>query len=243
MTLPLEPIRRAVHRQIVDDIERRIVEGEWPPGTRTPAEIELAERYGCSRMTVNKAMTALASAGLVERRRKTGTVVAWPATRVAALEIRDPQSEIEATGRRYEYRFLDRWVLSNPPRSLIWTDLPSDARVLRLGALHLAGGQPFCFEDRLVSLMAAPAAETTDFSATPPSRWLLQAVPWTDAEHRISATAVDGAIAQILDLPTGAPALVVDRQTWNAGSPVTRVRLVYPASSHALVARFSPRSS
>jgi GntR family histidine utilization transcriptional repressor len=235
--------RTSVHRQIVEDIERHIVAGDWPPGTRIPSEIDLAERYGCSRMTVNKAMTSLASAGLVERRRKTGTVVAWPAARIAALEIRDPQREIEATGREYSYRFVDRSVLDAPPRSLPWPDLPDATGALRVRALHLAADRPFCFEDRLISIATVPAATAVDFAATPPSRWLLQAVPWTDAEHRISAAAADSALAAALDLPGGAPILVIDRQTWNAGSPVTRVRLAYPASSHALIARFSPRTS
>ena len=241
-TTPDQP-RPSVHRRIVADIERCIVEGAWPPGTRIPSEIELAGRYRCSRMTVNKTMTSLARTGLVERRRKTGTVVAWPAARIAAREIRDPQSEIEATARNYSYEMVDRSVLITPPRSLEWPDLPDSTGVLRLRALHIAGDRPFCFEDRLISLTTVPTAATVDFTATPPARWLLQAVPWTDAEHRISAAAADGDLATALDLRGGAPVLVIDRQTWNAGIPATGVRLVYPAASHTLVARFSPRTS
>ena len=49
-----------LHQKILGDIEGHIVSGEWPPGFRLPFEVNLAEQYGCSRMTVNKVMTQLA---------------------------------------------------------------------------------------------------------------------------------------------------------------------------------------
>jgi GntR family histidine utilization transcriptional repressor len=57
-----------LHQRILSDIEGRIVSGEWPPGHRIPFEIDLTKEYDCSRMTVNKALTQLAKAGLKEVR-------------------------------------------------------------------------------------------------------------------------------------------------------------------------------
>ena len=59
-----------LYKQIRLDIERRILTGEWPPGHRIPFEHELMTRYGCSRMTVSKALSELAQADLIERRRR-----------------------------------------------------------------------------------------------------------------------------------------------------------------------------
>ncbi len=59
-----------LYKQIRLDIERRILTGEWPPGHRIPFEHELMARYRCSRMTVSKALSELAQADLIERRRK-----------------------------------------------------------------------------------------------------------------------------------------------------------------------------
>jgi GntR family histidine utilization transcriptional repressor len=64
-----------LHQSILSEIEGRIVSGEWPPGHRIPFEVDLAQQYGCSRMTVNKVMTQLAKAGLIERRKKSGSFV------------------------------------------------------------------------------------------------------------------------------------------------------------------------
>jgi cytochrome c-type biogenesis protein CcmF len=58
----------SLHQRIRADIQERILSGAWPPGHRVPAEHELMAEYGCSRMTVNKALSALAAAGLIDRR-------------------------------------------------------------------------------------------------------------------------------------------------------------------------------
>lgn len=59
--------------RIRGDIERRILSGEWPPGHRILYEHELMAEYGCARMTVNRVLSSLAEAGLIERRRRAGS--------------------------------------------------------------------------------------------------------------------------------------------------------------------------
>jgi DNA-binding GntR family transcriptional regulator len=66
----------AMHAKIRGDLERAIRSGELPPGASVPTERELAERYGVSRATVQRAVTDMAQAGLVIRRRRAGTMVA-----------------------------------------------------------------------------------------------------------------------------------------------------------------------
>ena len=60
----------ALYQRIRNDLEARIMSGAWPPGHRVPFEHELMETYSCSRMTVNKVLSALADTGLVVRRGK-----------------------------------------------------------------------------------------------------------------------------------------------------------------------------
>src|SRR6202007_1203674 len=56
----------ALYQRIRSDIEGRIVSGEWPPGHRLPFEHELMDTYSCARMTVNKVISGLWGAGVVE---------------------------------------------------------------------------------------------------------------------------------------------------------------------------------
>ena len=90
-----------LYKQIRLDIERRILTGEWPPGYRIPFEHQLMTRYDCSRMTVSKALSELAQADLIERRRRAGTFVRRPKFLSAVLQIADIRAEITALGRSY----------------------------------------------------------------------------------------------------------------------------------------------
>ena len=89
-------------------IEAPIRAGEWPPGTRIPFEHELVSRFGCSRMTVNKVLTQLAQAGLLERKRKAGSFVTRPHTSSAVLEIPDLRQVVLGMGQEYASQLLSR---------------------------------------------------------------------------------------------------------------------------------------
>jgi GntR family histidine utilization transcriptional repressor len=73
-----------------------------------PSELELMAQFGCSRMTVNKAMSALAKEGLVVRRRRAGSFVARPRVHSTVLDIPDIQAQIGARGEAYRFDLLDR---------------------------------------------------------------------------------------------------------------------------------------
>ncbi|MDX1606879.1 MAG: GntR family transcriptional regulator [Candidatus Competibacterales bacterium] len=67
---------RPLYAQIRDLLRRRLVGGEWSPGTLLPSEIALAEEYGVSQGTLRKALDELAAERLVSRQQGRGTVVA-----------------------------------------------------------------------------------------------------------------------------------------------------------------------
>ena len=224
-----------LHRRIAGDIERRIASGEWRPGFRIPTEAELTAEYGCARMTVSRAMSDLSARGLVVRRRRAGTVVAHPPVHSSALvAIPDIQSDVEGRGLAYSHRLLGRIVRPARPEEGL------GERVIELETLHLADDLPFVFERRLISLSAAPEAEAADFTAQPPGGWLLAHMPWTEAEHRISAVGADRETAAGLGLADGAPCLRLERRTWRDGQGVTWASQIFPGAAYDLVARFSP---
>jgi GntR family transcriptional regulator, histidine utilization repressor len=235
------PAPGALHQRIRSDIEAKILSGEWGPGHRIPFEHELTEQYGCSRMTVSKAITTLAEAGLIERRRRAGSFVARPRVHSAVLDIPDLKSEIEGRGEAYGFQLLscDR----RPAQGADEAELAGGRALLALRGLHFAAGRPFALEDRLISLRAAPEAARIDFAQVSPGAWLLEHIPWTEAENRISALAADAETARLLALPPKAACLAVERRTWRAGLGVTRVLQVFPGGVYDLVAHFGPSRS
>ena len=226
--------------QIRRALTQRIVGGAWGPGTRIPAELDLSRHFNTSRMTVNKAIQSLASDGILQRRRKIGTVVAQRAQERPVFEIWDTAEMITRAGGAYGYRLLDRTQVTDDPGKRGLLKVGGETRLLWIRCLHLSGDTPFQLEERLVNADAAPGIDTQPLQTSPPGPWLLAHVPWTQAEHTISACEAGPAESVALGLPEGAACLVVERRTWNGDIPVTLARLWHPGASHRLKGRFEP---
>lgn len=230
----------ALHERIRTDVEAKILSGSWPAGYRIPFEHELMRQYNCSRMTVNKALGTLVGTGLLVRRRRAGSFVAQPRIESAVLAIPDLRVEIERRGYPYAYELLKRTTRPLARSDPLATLLAGTRRVLLLECRHFASERVFALERRAISLTTVPDAAHVDFAAVSPGTWLLGHVPWTEAEHRITAMHADAATARRLGIKSGSACLSVERRTWRGGDGITHVQQVFPAHLFDLVARFRP---
>jgi GntR family transcriptional regulator, histidine utilization repressor len=229
-----------IWQQIRRVLARPILSGEWPPGTRIPAELTLTKQFRTSRMTVGKAIQSLAKEGFVERKRKTGTVVADRAQERPTFEIWDVADLVAQAGGKYSYKLLECMKLKQDPDRRELLGVSRRTPTLWMLCLHLSDGKPFQLEERLINIEAAPGITCRPLETIGPSLWLLGNVPWTDAEHKISAREAPADIARHLGSKVGAACLVVDRRTWNLGTPVTYARLWHNGTGHSLVGHFEP---
>ena len=67
---------RPLHEEVAQRIQAEIIRSNLAPGEKLGTELELAARYGVSRSTIRQALTALESAGLIDRLHGRGTFVA-----------------------------------------------------------------------------------------------------------------------------------------------------------------------
>lgn len=67
--------RRTFQEEIFDELGQEICSGRFNPGDTLPAEPILCERFRVSRIVVREAIKSLAAKGVLEVRRKTGTVI------------------------------------------------------------------------------------------------------------------------------------------------------------------------
>lgn len=54
-----------IWQQVADDVEADITSGRLAPGSKLPAEVELASQYGVARVTVRRAVQELRDRGLL----------------------------------------------------------------------------------------------------------------------------------------------------------------------------------
>jgi GntR family histidine utilization transcriptional repressor len=250
--------------RIRGDIQQRIVSGALAPGTRIPFEQELANQYGCARMTVNKALVGLAEDGLIVRRRKAGSFVATPAAERSVMAIQDFSTEATRAGLPYRHEITTRRLERLSPQAAREAGLPCGPQVLHVCCRHIVGARPVAYEDRVISLTAVPDAADEMFCDVAPGTWLLRRVPWSQAEHTLRARRADAELVRLLSVELGEACLVLRRRTWREGAPglpregapglaregapglpregapVTSVEITYAGERETLVGRFAP---
>jgi GntR family histidine utilization transcriptional repressor len=231
-----------LHERIRSNIEAKILKGELVPGDRLPIEAELMQEYGCSRMTVNKALSALTLIGLIERRKRAGTFVARPRLHAMVLDVPDLAQEVARRGQSYGYRLLARTIRAPVKDRADEMTLAGRGKLIEVESLHLANGTPLALEQRLVSVTAVPTIIDADLEVEASGTWLLRHVPWTEAETRISAMGADGKISELLKIGNGDACLVIERRTWRGDEQITSVRQTFVADAYDLVARFGSGS-
>src|SRR5579871_1858553 len=64
-----------LHEHVIEEIGKGIISGEFVQGESLPAEEELCRMLGVSRTALREALRVLASKGLLEPKRKVGTLV------------------------------------------------------------------------------------------------------------------------------------------------------------------------
>jgi len=224
-------------QKIHDDILNKIKTRHWMPGETIPGEEALAVNYGCSRMTVNRAIRELAAKGIVERRRKAGTRVMSQPDRSAKISISVVRKEVESRGAKYRYVLLEHEVLVPNDGVRAKLAIKQNEKALHIRCLHFADEVPFQYEDRWINLQRVPKAENQNFDKINPNEWLIEEEPFLEAEHIFSAQLADDQLAELLNIKVGSPLFVVERRTWQDDDTITFVKLCHPGDSYKLVSR------
>lgn len=63
------------YRQVLEELKDAITSGKYGPGDRLPSENDLVQRFGTSRVTVNRALRELQLGGVIDRRAGSGSYV------------------------------------------------------------------------------------------------------------------------------------------------------------------------
>ena len=207
------------YEKIRMELTRRINTRDWPIGTMIPHEDELAAEFKVARGTIRQALSSLAEAGFLERKKRAGTRVAYPKDYASTLRIALVRDQVEQGGHIYDYRLLEDQIRDGVRRTL---------------CLHLKDGSPYQLEDREINLEAAPDAEHTDFSKLNPNEWLVLHQPYSSVQTQLCASIPNRQDTLYLNLERGEPVFLVNRETYLYNQLITRVRLSHPASSYSI---------
>lgn len=219
-----------VYFQLLSMLERKIVSGELRPGEKLPSERQMAEMFDISPMTVNKALSMLASNGLVIRERGRGTFVKSGEIEIPPTLLRGLSKRIREQGLRLETKVLRKGITSRA--------LPVIADRLRLGS-H----EKILEIRRLWVIEKEPIAITTAYLPYKYSFPLLRedltqsltdllrercGIVLIRAEENIGVCLAKKYEAEVLKVRRGAPLLLVEGVSFTEGGiPVRYTRGLY----------------
>ena len=238
MTPTPPPHTLPAYEQVKAFVKQQITAGVWRPGDNVPSEAALQQQFGVSRMTVNRAVKELAVEGVVNRVQGSGTVVAQLHRISSTLEIRDIHDEILARGHTHSTQVLAVEAVRADKALAQVFKLRSGAKVFHSVLVHFEDGVAIQLEDRHVNPTAAPDYLQADFTATTPTRYLLEHAPLTEASYSIEAALASPQEAKCLGLKRGEPCLVMTRSTVSGPHVASLVRLVYPGMRYSFSGKF-----
>ncbi|MCU0902624.1 MAG: GntR family transcriptional regulator [Tabrizicola sp.] len=218
------------------EVLRRIRARDWPPGALIPGEEALAEEFGVARATVNRALTALADAGVIERKKRAGTRVAALPVRRARLEIPVIRLDVLGRGLPYDFTLLADRLVEAPAPVAARLGLPDGQPLRHMETLHLAGGQPFVLETRWLNPDVLPSPPP-DFSAISVNEWLVTHVSLVSGDIAFLAEPAGRREAEVMGVAHGTALLVAERTTHGTAGGVTLVRLAH-APGHRVTMTF-----
>ncbi|MGP9545604.1 UTRA domain-containing protein [Psychrobacter sp. AOP7-B1-25] len=233
------PAYQRIKNAILDNIHS----GKWQAGNAISTEMALAEEFGVSRMTVNRALKELSEERVLERRQGSGTFVAQQQFNHTFVEVRNIAEDLKSANRDYEAKVVSKRaitadMLDNELRRKFGIDETtalfntsthtnaSDTPVLyEVKIIHFADGQPIQFEERWVDAKKVPQFIDQDFSVVNTSDYLIAKSPLESGSYTIRALAAPDDIAEFLQIAPQSPTLVLRRQTYSAGQVVTFVKM------------------
>jgi GntR family histidine utilization transcriptional repressor len=229
------PAYQRIKNAILDNIHS----GKWQAGNAISTEMALAEEFGVSRMTVNRALKELSEERVLERRQGSGTFVAQQQFNHTFVEVRNIAEDLKSANRDYEAKVVSKRAVTaamlddelrrkfgiDEMATVTHTDA-SDAPILyEVKIIHVADGQPIQFEERWVDAKKVPEFIEQDFTVVNTSDYLVAKIPLESGSYTIRALAAPDEIAEFLQIAPQSPTLVLRRQTYSAGQVVTFVRM------------------
>jgi GntR family histidine utilization transcriptional repressor len=225
-------------QQIKDHILAEIQKGTWKEGDAIPSEAVLAKEFAVSRMTVNRAVRELSNEQFLTRVQGSGTFVAQQKYQATLVEIKSIAEEVRARGHTHssELHLLERGKPT--PQLLQQFKIEAGTVLFHSVIVHCENKMPIQVEDRWVNSKLAPAYLQQNFSTITPNEYLMAAAPLQEVHYRIEAVTAPAKVAEMLEISSHLPCLVLHRVTISQGQVASVATMWHPGDRYQFAGQF-----
>ena len=205
-----------MYQQLEEQLHALIESGALPAGTTLPAERQLAESLGVSRVTVQRCYQVLRQRNLLSAQGRRGSIIQGRGPRLhpGMDRLKGFTEEMRELGREPSSLILEQKVVSDRSIASIF-ELPSPAQFLKLVRVRRGDGVPLSREVAWYNLTAAPGLATADLSRSVYAYLSEQCgLPLTHCDQTIEAATPTKQECEIFGFSEPVPCLLIKRRSY-----------------------------
>ena len=226
-----------LYQQLYEMLRGNITRGAWKPGDLIPAESELIEQYGVSRITVRQVLDMLVQEGLIYRQRGRGSFVAHPTVEQVLQRLVSFTDDMRQRGFAPSTRIVSSGLLPAPDDIAGQLHIAPGEELARIERLRLADGEPMSVEESYLVHRFVPGILDKDFVNNPLREVIDRSynIRWERARQVIRAINATRQMAETLSVRTNAALLFIERVSYSQqGVPVEFLRVYHRGDRYAL---------
>lgn len=197
----------------IREILLRRIERDFKLGEQFPTEKELCAEFGVSRETVREALGWLVRKGLISRHRGQGTFVTKRLDRVVDNRLTGLTEHFSELKLDTEAKVLEKGPIDPPADIVAAIGVPPDEAIYHIVRLRTFEKRPLAVHESFMPLEYGVQVAKLDLRHTSIVHELehtLGIAFWED-HQQIEAVVADTGMAILLDVPLGAPLLLMTR--------------------------------
>lgn len=224
-------------RKVYLGLRDRITSGAFGNAGGLPGEQILAAEYGVSRVTLRRALAALADDGLINRRHGAGTFLTQSCKpKPVITDLSDMLAHLVDMGRSTGVQLVECSLVEPGAAVASALKLEAGAKTQLSRRIRSIDGEPFSFLVAHVPERFASAYTAEELSREPLLSLLERAGACVDrAEQDIAAELASPEVAAALGLEPGAPLLAMTRVSYDVnGAGIEHLRALYRPDRYSI---------
>ncbi|MBN2657888.1 MAG: GntR family transcriptional regulator [Spirochaetales bacterium] len=230
-------VKEPMYQQLTGILRDMIQSEEYKSGDKFLTEGEISTRYEVSRNTVNKAMTALISEGLLEFRKGLGSFIKTKHSQYDLHSLISFTKMAESMGAAAKTKVLQfRKVKGRDLEGAVLAALQGESRsdFYYMQRLRLLNDQPSILEERYVAAELSPDLKKSDVAGSIISMWIEKyGLSLAGADQTLSAVLTGEEEADLLKMKAGDAAMLRESTGYiDRGTPLWYERTLFNGSDY-----------